>query len=250
MDTIESLAPWFYEFDLGPLGRTSSALPPEVQPIHSTRLQMLNTAINRHLTPEQLRNARCLDVGCHEGFYSVSLAQRPVREVIGVDVRMDSLRRACFVSGALGLNNVTFRQMNAEAISAVELGEFDLTLCLGMIYHLENPMICLRNIAAVTKQLCVVETQVVDEVEGLAEWGAMAWTRPYQGILALIDETAEYDAENRETGATPLATCPSPRALEVMLKHAGFSRVEFIEPPPNAYEQLARRKRVVCAAIR
>lgn len=250
MDTIESLAPWFYEFDLGPLGRTSSALPPEVQPIHSTRLEMLNTAMSRYFAPEQLRNARCLDVGCHEGFYSVSLAQRPVREVIGVDVRMDSLRRACFVSGALGLENVTFRQLNAEAISAVDLGEFDLTLCLGLIYHLENPMICLRNIAAVTKQLCVVETQVVDEVEGLAEWGATAWTRPYQGILALIDETAEYHAENRETGATPLATCPSPRALEVMLKHAGFSRVEFIEPPANAYEQLARRKRVVCAAIK
>jgi ubiquinone/menaquinone biosynthesis C-methylase UbiE len=211
---------------------------------------MLNSAIDRFFGPEQLGNARCLDVGCHEGFYSVALAQRPVREVIGVDVRMDSLRRACFVSGALGLNNVTFRQLNAEAISAADLGAFDLTLCLGLIYHLENPMICLRNIAAVTKKMCVVETQVVDEVEGSAEWGAMAWTRPYQGILAVIDETAEYDAQNRETGATPLATCPSPRALEVMLKHAGFSRVEFIEPPERAYEQLARRKRVVCAAIK
>jgi ubiquinone/menaquinone biosynthesis C-methylase UbiE len=250
MDTIESLAPWFYEFDLGPLGRTPSALPAEVQPIHSTRLQMMNAAIDRHFSPQRLRNARCLDVGCHEGFYSVALAQRPVREVVGVDVRLDSLRRACFVSGALGLNNVRFEQRNAEAISPADLGQFDLTLCLGLIYHLENPMICLRNIAAVTKELCVVETQVVDEIEGFAEWGAKAWTRPYQGILALIDETAEYEAENRETGATPLATCPSPRGLEVMLKHAGFTRVEFIEPPAGAYEQLARRKRVVCAAYK
>ncbi len=78
--------------------------------------------------------------------------------------------------------------------------------------------------------------------------GRSAWTRPYEGILALIDESPEYEAENRETGATPLATCPSPRALEVMLKHSGFSNVEFVEPPPGAYEQLARRKRVVCAA--
>jgi tRNA (mo5U34)-methyltransferase len=250
MDTISSLAPWFYEFDLGPLGQTSSALPPDVRPIHTTRLQMLNTAIDHHFSAEQLQEVRCLDVGCHEGFYSVALAKRRVREVLGVDVRIDSLRRACFVSGALGLNNIHFRQLNAEAINPANVGQFDLTLCLGLIYHLENPMICLRNIAAVTKQLCVVETQVVDEVEGSAEWGSRSWTRPYQGILALIDETAEYNAENRETGATPLATCPSPRGLEVMLKHAGFSRIEFIEPPADAYEQLARRKRVVCAAIK
>ena len=141
-----------------------------------------------------------------------------------------------------------YRELNAEQVSSSELGQFELTLCLGLIYHLENPMMCLRNIAAVTKELCVVETQVVDEVAGSAEWGARAWTRPYEGILALIDESPEYEAENRETGATPLATCPSPRALEVMLKHSGFNNVEFVEPPPGAYEQLARRKRVVCAA--
>ncbi len=102
--------------------------------------------------------------------------------------------------------------------------------------------------AAVTRELCVLETQVIDEVEGVAEWGAQKWTRPYQGVLALIDESAEHAASNRETGSTPLATCPSPRALEVMLKHAGFKRVEFIDPPAEAYEQHARRKRVVCAA--
>jgi hypothetical protein len=67
-------------------------------------------------------------------------------------------------------------------------------------------------------------------------------------VLALIDESGEYYNENAETGASPVATCPSPKALEFMLKQAGFRRVEMIEPPPGAYEQHARRKRVVCAA--
>jgi hypothetical protein len=35
-----------------------------------------------------------------------------------------------------------------------------------------------------------------------------------------------------------------------MLKHAGFRRVEMASPPPGAYEQLARGKRVVCAAYK
>jgi hypothetical protein len=111
-------------------------------------------------------------------------------------------------------------------------------------------MLALRKVAAMTTELCVIETQVADEVEGAAEWGAREWTRAYHGILALIDESGEFDADNRETGASPLATCPSPKALEAMLKHAGFRRIEWIAPPPDAYEQHLRGKRVVCAAYR
>ena len=58
METIESLAPWFYEFDLGPLGRTESQLPADVKPIHQTRLEMVQEAISLHFSPERLRSIR------------------------------------------------------------------------------------------------------------------------------------------------------------------------------------------------
>src|SRR6266700_8408117 len=99
-------------------------------------------------------------------------------------------------------------------------------------------------------EMCVIETQVVDEVEGFAEWGSREWTRPYQGIVALVDETGEFKEGNRETGVTPMATCPSPKALRFMLRQAGFARAEILTPPPDAYEQHARGKRVVCAAFK
>jgi hypothetical protein len=35
-----------------------------------------------------------------------------------------------------------------------------------------------------------------------------------------------------------------------MLKHAGFQRSEIIQPPPGAYEQHQRGKRVVCVAYK
>jgi len=241
---------WFYEFDLGPLGRTRSVLPPEVRPIHASRLAMVNIAIDRHFSRDRLRTISCLDAGCHEGFYSIELAKRGVPRVLGVDVREESLERARFVARMLGIRNVEFKQMNAEQVSPANTGPFELTLALGLLYHLENPMLCLRKICAVTKELCVLETQVIEDVEGAAEWGARMWTRPYQGIVALIDETSEFDSDNRETGATPLAFCPSRKGLTTMLLHAGFQRVEFIEPPAGAYEQLARGKRVVCAALK
>jgi len=111
-------------------------------------------------------------------------------------------------------------------------------------------MLCLRNVSRLTSEVCVIETQVVDEVEGCAEWGARGWTRPYHGVLAVIDETGEFYNENTETGATPLATCPSLNALHFMLKQSGFRHTEIIEPPPGAYEQHQRGKRVVCAAYK
>lgn len=137
---------------------------------------------------------------------------------------------------------------NAEEVSVDAVGQFDITLFLGLLYHLENPMLCLRRAAAVTKDVCILETQVVDEVEGETEWGAKACKQRYRGVLALIDESTEFDSGNPEMGATPLATCPSRTGLVTMLKHAGFPNVEFVDAPIGGYEQLVRGKRVVCAA--
>ena len=244
---IGELGPWFYEFDLGKYGRTTSELPPEVLPIHETRLAMVERVVDEHFRG-RLDQIRCIDIGCHEGFYSVAMARKGLRQVRGIDVRASSLEKARFVSGALGLGNTVYEERNCEELSTET--PYELCLFLGVLYHLENPMLCLRNISRITSELCVVETQVVDEVEGYAEWGAREWTRPYHGILALIDESGEFYNRNAETGASPMATCPSPKALDFMLRQAGFRRTEIIEPPRDAYEQHRRGKRVVCAAYK
>ena len=244
---IAELAPWFYPFDLGNGLRTESAIPPEVTGIFETRLEMVNQLVEGRFGP-RVREISCLDVGCHEGFYTMAMARQGMRRVVGMDVREINLRKARFVAEALGLANISFLPGNCEQLRAEETGQYDLVLFLGILYHLENPMLCLRNVRSVTQELCIVETQVIDEVEGAAEWGAREWTRPYQGALAVIDESGEFYADNRETGSTPLALCPSPKALLFMLKQAGFRRAEIVPPPPGAYEQLQRGKRVVCAA--
>ena len=244
---IEELGPWFYRFDFGAGLVTTPAIPAPVVDIFDTRLKMLMSAVDDHFGP-RLHEISCLDVGCHEGFYSLAMARRGVRGVLGVDAREENLHRARFVANAMGIGGIEYRQGQIETLAQDVSRAFELTLFLGLLYHVEDPMRCLRQVASVTSELCIIETQVVDEVEGVAEWGSREWTRPYQGILALIDETGEFDAGNRETGVSPMATCPSPKALLFMLKHAGFRRAEILQAPPGAYEQHARGKRVVCAA--
>jgi tRNA (mo5U34)-methyltransferase len=244
---IEKLGPWFYRFEFGGGLETTPEVPPSVVGIFDTRLRMLTSAVDAHFGG-RLRDIECLDIGCHEGFYSLAMARRGVRGVVAIDARPENLNRARFVAEAMGVENIAFRQGLVETIAADQEQTFELTLFLGLLYHVEDPMRCLRQVATVTSELCILETQVVDEVEGCAEWGSREWKRPYQGILALIDETGEFDAGNRETGVSPMATCPSPKALLFMLKQAGFRRAEILPPSPGAYEQHARGKRVVCAA--
>jgi len=248
-ERIAALGPWFYEFDLGAHGRTTSVLSPRVLPIHQTRLEMVSGLVESYFG-DRLPQIRCIDVGCHEGYYSVAMARKGVREVRGIDVRESNLAKARLIADVLGFRNVVYEQTNCEDLRVEDTGQYELSLLLGLLYHLENPMLCLRNISRITGELCVIETQVIDEVEGMAEWGAREWTRPYHGVLALIDESGEFYNQSAETGASPLATCPSPNALRFMLKQAGFRRVELIEPPRNAYEQHQRGKRVVCAAYK
>jgi ubiquinone/menaquinone biosynthesis C-methylase UbiE len=242
----EELSPWFYPFDLGDGLRTVTAVPPEVEGIFGTRQEMMERVVRAHFG-ERIGEVDCLDIGCHEGFYSLALARMGARRVIGLEPREESLRRARFILAATGAANLEFRQGQVENLAA-EGTVYPLTLFLGVLYHVMDPMLCLRNISAATGELCVIETQVVDEVEGVTEWGSREWTRPYAGILALIDETGEFKDGNRETGIAPLVSCPSPRALETMLRHVGFRKIEFVRPADGAYEQHARGKRVVVAA--
>ncbi len=244
---IEALGPWFYPFSLAPGIVTPSKVPAEVQGIFETRRQMLQTAVASHFG-ERVSAIRAVDVGCHEGYYTFALRKMGVSEVLGLDFREDNLRRARFVAEQLGIGAVRFQQADAEELDPATIGEFPLVLCYGLLYHLENPMRVLRRLHALTGELLVLETQVVDEVEGVTEWGSREWTRPFHGVLAVIDETGEYREGNAETGSTPVVTCPSPRALRFLLQAAGFREVRQLEPPPDAYEQLARGKRVVVTA--
>jgi len=74
-------------------------------------------------------------------------------------VRPSSLEKARFVADALDLRNITYEERNCEDLK-LDGPPYELCLFLGVLYHLENPMMCLRNISRITGELCIVETQV------------------------------------------------------------------------------------------
>lgn len=243
---VERLRPWFYPWNLGNGILTPFTLPAHVAPIFETRKVMMAGVIEHHFA-NRINTITSVDIGCHEGYYSVALAQMGVKSILGIDAREDNLKRARFIAQILQLP-IEYQAGTLESLTTTR--RFDLTLCLGLLYHVENPVLCIRNLASITNELCLIETQVVDEVEGIAETGARDWRQPYRGILALIDESHEIAGGNRESGISSIAAYPSPNALTFMLRSAGFHHIEFIPPPDGGYEQHVRRKRVFCAAWR
>ena len=82
----------------------------------------------------QFKPRRILDLGCTVGHNAVPLAQAfPEAEVIAIDVAAPMLRYAHARARSLGVENINFRQANAEALDYPD-GHFDL-ISTAMFWH-------------------------------------------------------------------------------------------------------------------
>jgi 2-polyprenyl-3-methyl-5-hydroxy-6-metoxy-1,4-benzoquinol methylase len=97
-----------------------------------------------------IRNA--LDVGCGYGYFAGALKELGIA-VTAVDGRAENIEEA-----ARRNPGISFRVLNAEDLALRSLGKFDLVICLGLLYHLENPFLAVRNLCAVTEGLLVLES--------------------------------------------------------------------------------------------
>ena len=67
-----------------------------------------------------------------------------------------------------------FRVADAEDGRVGSLGKFDLTLCFGLLYHLENPFAAIRNLFALTAKVALLEAMCLpgdEPVLGVREEG-------------------------------------------------------------------------------
>jgi tRNA (mo5U34)-methyltransferase len=237
---------WFYPFRLSSGRVTESYLAPEVALIHQTRLQMLQAAVGAHFGQPLPAGLTAVDLACHEGWFSQHAAAMGFRDVLGLDARADHVDDARLVAAACGASGVRYAQCDVHAVDAAALGQFDLVLCLGLLYHLENPVGALRVARALTRGLCLIETQVAPGLGGWIDYGHHTFVKPVVGSFAIVDETDE--THGPETSTTGICLVPSLEALLWILRKVGFARAEVLPVPGGGYEQLAQHKRVMVAA--
>lgn len=165
--------------------------------IHESRKEFLGRLLNDFLADHDLKSA--VDVGCGIGFFSNYLSSRGLK-VVGVDAREENIAEA--VSRYPG---VEFIHGDAEDSSIQKLGQFDLVVCFGLLYHLENPFRVVRNLCALTKQILIIESMVCPGLEPIAR---------------LV-----HESPGKDQGLHYVALIPSEACLVRMLFHAGFTEV-------------------------
>ena len=236
---------WFYSYDLPDGSTTPTYHGSEIQAIHDTRWQMLERCLDERMGGDR-SGLGALDLASHQGWFAVNLVRSGFGSVLGIDARESHVEDSSLIRDIYGLDHFKFQHGDIHAQSADKTGTFDLVLMLGLLYHLENPIGALRACRELCSGLCVIETQIVPGMNGWVDYGSYQYVRPLKGSFGIIDETGE--THGPEASITGICLVPSLDALVWILHKVGFSKVDVLEPPEDAYEQLKYHKRVMVAA--
>lgn len=236
---------WFYRFELPDGSMTPTYHGGQLDAIHETRWRMLEHCLEAEF-PEGFGELRAVDLAAHQGWFAAQLAQANLRRVTCVDANEQHVDDARLVARVLGLDEVECLHSDIFDLDTGAMGTFDLVLMFGLLYHLENPVGALRLARALCGRLCVIESQVIPGMSGMVDFGSFQFVKPLHGSFGVLDETEE--THGPETGVSGICLVPSVEALTWLLRKVGFSKVEVLEPPADAYEQLRFGKRVMVAA--
>jgi len=201
------------------------------------RLRRVMQVIN-DLTSGPLHNLRILDLACLEGMYAVELARMGAR-VLAIEGREANLAKAAFVKRVLDLETMQLIHDDVRNLSRERHGEFDVVLCLGILYHLDAPDLFafVERVAEVCSGFVIIATHtslaplVTETYNGRSYWGA--WTQ---------EHTADSTPEERERKLwSSLDNVRSfvltKRSLYNLLAHVGFTSVfQCGIPPETIYE--------------
>jgi tRNA (mo5U34)-methyltransferase len=198
---------WFHSIDLG-----NGVVTPG-----NKSLRALRAEADAIFGPLGLRGKSVLDIGAWNGYFSFEAKRRQAERVLATDHHCWSPEingRATFdlARAALGLE-IEGLDIDVPDLVPDRVGQFDVVLFLGVFYHLVDPIRALHNLAALTKEVAVVETHL--DLRGL-ERPAMVF---YPGTELNNDPTNWWG--------------PNRQCMEALLRLVGFERVVY-QPHPLA----------------
>lgn len=152
--------------------------------------------------PEDMTGKTFLDVGCWEGANCVEAVRRGANQVVGVDLcTSDELAHNVDTHG------FEFLQLDVLSEKWLELDTFDVVLCSGVLYHVENVISLLLRLRRVTSELLVLETAT----RNIAD-----------------DEPVLVFRPDDEVNNPSNWWVPNKRAVYEMLKTCGFNEIQDV----------------------
>lgn len=227
---IDRLGPWFQAIDLGGGIWTKSTSVVGEPPDHPRgtweRIQPF--------LPE-LRGRDVLDAGCNGGFYAVEAKRRGAARVVAFDSQRHCVQQARFVRAALGLD-IDVRRLSIYEISPAAIGRFDVTLALGLIYHLKHLVLGLERLFLVTRDVLVVETAILPPGRFPEPFAT-----PLGAVSSVLHPIAYVENVTEAKEAASNWFLPHPQAVAALLRGVGFAEVTVARADEGRAILLARR---------
>jgi tRNA (mo5U34)-methyltransferase len=235
---LKRLEPWFHRIDLGGglYTKTESVMgEPVDHPLGPW--QTIQKLLPRDLSVKTL-----LDVGCNAGFYSFEAKRRGAKRVLGVDGQRQHVRQGLFVRKVLGLD-VEFRRLNVYELNARTVGQFDITLALGLLYHLKHPILALENLYRITKELLVIETAIMPTRQT-----PKSFAHSFGTVRTMLHPIAYVENPPEAKEQVFNWFLPGVDALTALLRNTGFAEVELVEVKDDRAVVVCRKAKGEAAA--
>jgi SAM-dependent methyltransferase len=224
---------WHYPFEL-PWGRMRVGKPQHDER-HALRRQHFFEPLLK-LYGGSLAGKTVLDLGCCQGFWSFEALRADAAHCVGLDSSPQFIREAEAIRTLSGANRCDFRVAHldepgwGEGVAAV-----NVTLFLGLFYHLSDPLYGLRQAMALTTETIVVDTAVTPREEP---------------VLAFRRRDPDEPTTKGSEPLSGLCLLPSPTGLRWLLEDGGFRTVRFLTPAPSMPAQYLAGGRATAIAQR
>lgn len=179
---------------------------------------------------------RILDLGSLEGGLSLEMA-REGWDVVGMEGREENFDKAELIRAYFGLENLRFEHRDVKSLDRQKDGTYDVVLCCGLLYHLDDPFAFLDTIRTITAPdgLLFVDTHVAPD-----EYAARHATHAAQlsDVTTLEHRSHAYDGRwfaepsagsvlDRQWSAisNERSFWPTRRSLIRAVYHAGFESI-------------------------
>jgi len=113
-------------------------------------------------TKEERSRLRVVDLGCLEGGYAVEFARMGF-DTLGIEVREENISKCNYVKSNLDLPNLKFVKDDVRNIASY--GKFDIVLCYGLLYHLNDPIDFLTKVSNCNNKLIFLNTHFAPELD-------------------------------------------------------------------------------------
>ena len=197
---------WFHSIDLG-----GGVVTPGDKSV-----DLLRAEANAIFGSLDLRGKSVLDIGAWNGNFSFEAKRRQAARVLATDHHCwtpEVKGRETFHMAKAALNlEIDELDIDVPDLTPDRVGQFDVVLFLGVFYHMPDPIRGLYNVAALTKEVAVVESHL---------------------DLANVERPAMVLYPGSELNNDPTNWWgPNRQCMEALLRLVGFARIAY-QPHPT-----------------